>query len=721
MAMDIGSLVAFLELDDSKFEKGAKDVGGKLPGWMAAAGAVAAVAVAAAFSAAFVNAVNIDAGNDKLAGQLALTEEESQRAGEAAAGAYANAFGDSMETVQGTTAGVISSIQGMREASVDELQGIVEKVQTLSDAFGIESDRISQVVGQMLSTGMASSAQEGVDLLTAVLQQVPSAVREDVLDAVDEYGPFFQQIGISGTDAMNMLVQASEKGMYGIDKTGDAVKEFGIRATDMSALTTGVYETLGLDAVDMSNKLLAGGETAKGAFDTIVDGLLGIQDPSARANAAIALFGTPLEDIGVNEIPTFLEALKGGDEGMGNFAGSAEKLASTMSGNVASSWEGIMRHVEMFATQIAAQLLPVLEAVFQWMSDNPTVVQALGVALGVLTAVVLGLAAALWVASLTPITLIIAAIIVGVTLLVAAITWLVLNWDAVWAWIAQTFEGFVGWFNGVMEGFVTWWNGMWEGFASWVVQVWEGFIGWIEGVWSGFVGWLQGVGDGLASWWNGLWAGIGAWIQSVWEGIVSWVNGVVSGFVAWLISAFLGYIAFWSNLWTTVSDGVRNAWNGIIDFFSGIPDRILGFFSGIGTWLINAGEDLIQGFIDGIGNMIGAVGDAVSGVLDFVGGFFPHSPAKHGPFSGSGWTQLLASGGALMDQFTDGMLARDPFSDERITAALSGDWGSDAPAPVERVPAAQTVIYNAAENQSLTAEEALFAALGSPRSPFGGN
>ena len=31
-----------------------------------------------------------------------------------------------------------------------------------------------------------------------------------------------------------------------------------------------------------------------------------------------------------------------------------------------------------------------------------------------------------------------------------------------------------------------------------------------------------------------------------------------------------------------------------------------------------------------------------------------------------------------------------------------------------------TFVYNAAENQSLDSEEALFEALGSPRSPFGG-
>lgn len=158
MAMDIGTLVGYLDLDTSKFEEGEKGAGAKMPGWMAAAGALAATAAAAAFGAAFVNAVNVEAGNQKVAAQLGLTEEESRRAGDAAAGAYKAGFGESTAGVQETTAGVISSIRGMREASVDELEGIVSGVQMLSDSFGIEADRIYSV-NSSRSSGVTTPMQ----------------------------------------------------------------------------------------------------------------------------------------------------------------------------------------------------------------------------------------------------------------------------------------------------------------------------------------------------------------------------------------------------------------------------------------------------------------------------------------------------------------------------------------------------------------------------------
>ena len=721
MAMDIGTLVGYLEFDTSRAEKAIQGFGKAVPGWMVAGLAAAGVAAAAAFGAAFMNAVDVQDGNQKVAAQLGLTEEESKRAGDAAASAYKAGFGESMAGVQETAAGVISSIRGMREASVDELEGIVSGVQMLSDSFGIEADRISQVVGQMLSTGLAGSAEEGLDLLTAALQKVPAAVREDILDATDEYGPFFAQIGMSGDDAMNALVRASEKGMYGIDKTGDAVKEFGIRATDMSSTSVAAYEAAGLSAEDMSAKILAGGEQGKEGFNQIIDGLLGIQDPVARANAAIGLFGTPLEDLGVNEIPTFLSGLKDTGDALGQVDGAAQAMADTMGDSVASKWQSVQRSFETTATTVMSGLLPALMPLMDWMTQNPAIIQTVVTVLGVL-AVGLGIATvAVWAMNSALLANPITWIILAIVALIAALVILVANWDQVVAWVSEVWGGFMIWLQGVTDGFVSWWNGLWSGFATWIGQVWEGFISWISGVWNGFIGMLQSTGDGIASWWNGLWAGIGAWIQSVWSGFVGWVQGIASGLVSFLMGAFAGYVGFWMGVWNSVSDGVRSAWEGIIGFFSGIPGRIMGFFSGIGTWLVGAGRDLIQGFIDGISGMIGAVGDAIGGVMDFVGGFFPHSPAKWGPFSGSGWTQLLDSGGAIMDQFTDGMLAQNPFSDARIEAVLGGDWGP-SPAPVE--PAmrgeAREFHYHAAENQSLSSEEALFEAMGSPRSPFGG-
>lgn len=98
----------------------------------------------------------------------------------------------------------------------------------------------------------------------------------------------------------------------------------------------------------------------------------------------------------------------------------------------------------------------------------------------------------------------------------------------------------------------------------------------------------------------------------------------------------------------------------LIDALIELGPKIVETIIGLVPQLFSAGEAIIQGLIDGVGSMIGAVGDAFGGVMDFVGGFFPNSPAKRGPFSGSGWTDLKKSGGALYDQFIDGFGGDDP-------------------------------------------------------------
>ncbi|WP_161804405.1 hypothetical protein [Microbacterium sp. GCS4] len=716
MAMDIGTLVGYLELDTSKFEESAKGAGAKMPGWMAAAGALAATAAAAAFGAAFVNAVNVEAGNQKVAAQLGLTEEESRRAGDAAAAAYKAGFGESMAGVQETTAGVISSIRGMREASVDELEGIVSGVQMLSDSFGIEADRISQVVGQMLSTGLASSAEEGLDLLTASLQRVPAAVREDVMDAVDEYGPFFAQIGLSGEEAMSALVTASEKGMYGIDKTGDAVKEFGLQMQDM-AKNGPVLEGLGLNAEEMAAKFLAGGDSSREAFQQIVDGLLGMQDPVAQSAAAVSLFGTPLEDLNTGEIPAFLQGLSDMEGGLGDVSGSMQAMSDTAGDSVAAKWDQVTRSFEGVVTTVAGQLLPALVPLLDWAAENPALLGAVAAAVGAM-AVAWGVyTVAQWAANAAILANPITWIVLAIGAVIAALVLLVANWDAVVAWISEVWGGFVSWLTEVTEGIAAWWNELWAGFGAWVTSVWEGFVGFISDTWSNFVLGLQIIGDALAAWWNGLWSGVGQFISDVWNGFIGFVQGIFQGYVAWVMSVASGFVNGWNAVWSRVGQIISDVWTNVVSFFQGIPGAIGGLLSGAGTWLYNIGRDIIQGLWNGLKSIWSSVSawfeDTFGGIIDTVAGIFGiASPSKvmrqMGVWVGEGFVQGL-------DQMTPSVetamtdMAHVPDTAAEFIARYPVSEG-----------AGDTFHYHAAENQSLSSEEALFEALGSPRSPFGG-
>lgn len=278
----------------------------------------------------------------------------------------------SFEDIGGAVASVKTSIGGIGELSEAEFDQATKNALNFSKAFEIDTDRVTQVVGQMMKTGLVGDANEAFDLLTAAAQKVPAAVREDVIDAVDEYGPFFAQLGIKGSDAMGMLVAASEKGMYGIDKTGDALKEFTIRATDMSSATAGAYKTLGLDTQQMTKDLLAGGDTGAAAFQKIVGALGNMKDPVAQSQAALALFGTPLEDLSTEDIPKFIASLSGAQGALGDTEGAAERMGDNLNGGIAGKLQTFGNKVMVWLEPLATGFLSGLSTVFDEVAGGIT-------------------------------------------------------------------------------------------------------------------------------------------------------------------------------------------------------------------------------------------------------------------------------------------------------------------------------------------------------------
>lgn len=733
MALDLGELVAFLDLDTSKWDAAVDRTPSKFTGKAAAFGAAGLVVggvLAAAMAKGLTDAINFDATNDKVAAQLGLTEAESARVGTLAGKVYAQNYGESVEQVQQAIGGVVTQIEGMADANDAAVEGMTAKVLNYSSAFEVETSEAIAMVQQLMSNGLAGTADEAMDLMTTAMQKVPEALRGDMTDAITEYGPFLASLGMSGEEAFDLLARGAERGMYGIDKAGDALKEFTIRGSDMSKASSAAYEAIGLDAEDMSNAIASGGDKARDALDKTVEGILAIEDPAERANTAIALFGTPLEDLGVNEIPKFLESLQGLGGGFSDAAGSADAMGATMSDNVAAQMEAVNRQIEVLFAGLMSTLLPALQGVFGFMASNPAVVQAVALALGVLAVAFIGVSVATWAMNTALLANPITWIIIGIMALIAALILLFANWDTVAKWISDVWSGFISWAKDVLDAFAAWWGDLWDGVGQWITDVWNGFIGFITDVFDGFVSWLRSVGDGVASWWSGLWNGIGSFFRDIWNGIVRWAVSTITGFISNWQTVWGKLTSFFSTLWNGIGDAISNAWEGILSFFRGIPDTIKGFFTGVGSWLYGIGRDLINGLLNGISSLASTIGSFFLNLLPdwirepFKAALGIHSPSTEWRGYGRNTVQGYLLGvddmqpdldkrmGALV---TSGSLALDV----KAQARTAGQYTAKTPAPGA---AAQTTFnYYAAENRSLTSEEELFAALGSPRSPFGGN
>jgi phage-related minor tail protein len=503
---------------------------------------------------------------------------------------YSQAYGESVGEVGDVITDVISSIQGMRTASDSTVEAMTAKVLNFNSAFEIDTARTTQIVGQLLKSGLVKDADSAMDLLTASMQKVPKAVREDLLDAVDEYSPFFHQLGIDGDQAFSMLVRASAKGMYGIDKTGDAIKEFGIRATDLN--DTGAQaslKALGLSGTETADALLKGGDGAHRAMSQVVGALQSVEDPAKRAALAGGLFGTQIEDLNKGQLGTFLNSLVSTQSAMGDVKGATDKMGAAVNGGARVGWEQLTRSFEMALGVIGQQLIPVLTAVVGWLNQNPALLQAVVYGVLALAAAFAVMTAALWLMSLTPVVLTIGAIVLGVAALAAGIIYLVTHWSEVVAWLSGAGAAVWGWLQGVIQGFVDWWNGVWGGFA-----------GMLQDGWAAVVSFLDGIG----AWWAGLWAGFGGMLADGWNAVLAYLAGLPGQIIAGLAILGQGILdglaalpgLLYEGLVTAIALGLAALY---VEFVV-LPQKIASWLVGAGTWLIQTGLDLMVGFVGGV-------------------------------------------------------------------------------------------------------------------------
>lgn len=619
--MDLGALVGSLELEDSQFAQALSGAMAKL-GDFASSGAklagVAGAGIALALGASVVQNLSVDAANDKLAAELGLTEAESKRVGESAGRLYADAYGESLEQVNDAVAAVMTSIDGMSTASSAELEGVTAKALDFASAFGVDVARSVQVVGQMMRTGLAADADEAYDLLVAGSQRVPVALREDLLDAVDEYGQFFSTLGYTGEEAFAVLVDGAQKGTYGIDKAGDAIKEFTIRATDMSTASVAAYDAIGLNAEDMSNKILAGGDSAADATQQIIGGLLGIEDPAARANAAIALFGTPIEDLNTTEIPAFLKSLQEGSGSMDGFAGAADRMGATLNDNAKTSLTSWKRQAQLAFLGLGNWAIPAVDQLAKSAADS--LGPALSLAGDGFTILLASAAAAIGFIQAHPTVFTVIATIIT-TLLVPALLVLSARFavtvaQMVLGWITTSASAVMS--AALQVASLTLIGVQWAAAAARataaalrMAAAWLISIGPIALVIAAVVGLVVLIVKN--------WDTIKAKTAAAWNAVVGFIKafpGKAGAALASLGGVIWGVI---SGAWNRARTGTVNGVNNVVAFVRGLPGKIKSALGNLGSLLLGVGEDIMNGLVNGIERGFAWVRSKLSG----VGGLIP--------------------------------------------------------------------------------------------------
>lgn len=246
----------------------------------------------------------------------------------------ASGVSNDLNQIADAVAAVRSTLGAMGDVGETELARISRKALDIQTALGGDATESIQIAAIMMKNGLAKNSDEAFDLMVSGMQRVSAQMRGELPEILHEYSTHFRNMGFSGSEAMTLLVEMAQQGKFALDKTGDAVKEFSIRGSDMSKASIEAYDAAGLNAAKMSTAIASGGDKARVAMQKTANGLLKIKDPAERANAAIALFGTPIEDLSIDQIPKFLAALAGAENQLGDVSGAADRMGDTLRDNL---------------------------------------------------------------------------------------------------------------------------------------------------------------------------------------------------------------------------------------------------------------------------------------------------------------------------------------------------------------------------------------------------
>lgn len=314
---------------------------------------VAAGITAAAATAVGVAAVKSYTEHEQAVNSMAAATgaagEELEHLQAAMEGAYQNNFGDSL---QDTADAVAMVDRNLKNISPDEIQEATEAALALQDTFeyGVEE---STRAAAAITKNFGGSAKEAFSLIAAGAQNGLDYSGE-LIDTINEYSSQFSKLGFTADGMFQLLQSGADSTAWNLDKVGDAIKEFSIRAIDGSDTTVQAFQDLGYNANAMMETFAGGGEDANKAFFDVLNTLMDMDDQVKRDALGVALFGTMWEDLGAEA----MQAMADASTAAYDTQGALEQINSVRYNDLESAMQGVKRQAEGILWTIGEQLEP---------------------------------------------------------------------------------------------------------------------------------------------------------------------------------------------------------------------------------------------------------------------------------------------------------------------------------------------------------------------------
>ena len=267
---------------------------------------------------------------------------------------YADNFGEDVADVADAVALVDRNLANLDQ---EGLTKATEGALALRDAFEYEVEESTRAA-EAIRKNFGTSVEDAFSLIAAGAQNGLDYSGE-LIDTINEYSSQFQKLGFTADGMFNLLQSGADSTAWNLDKVGDAIKEFSIRAIDGSDTTVSAFEALGYNAEKIMATFAAGGEGANTAFFEVLNTLMDVDDQVKRDALGVSLFGTMWEDLGTEA----MQAMADASSAAYDTQGALEQINQVKYDDLDSALQGIGRQMEV-------ALLPAADAVYQSIMDS---------------------------------------------------------------------------------------------------------------------------------------------------------------------------------------------------------------------------------------------------------------------------------------------------------------------------------------------------------------
>ncbi|PKR79183.1 hypothetical protein CEY16_05400 [Halalkalibacillus sediminis] len=306
---------------------------------------------------------DFDRSAGRIEARLGVTAERAEELNDVAEELWVDAFGQDMNEVSETLSLIA---QNMQDLSDVELKTVTKQAFILRDTFQYDFNE-SVRAARSLIENFGVDGTKAFDYLTRAAQE-GGDFAQDLLDTISEYSVQFSDAGFSIDGMFNTLIQGAQNGAFNLDKVGDAVKEFQVRATDGTDATAEGFEAIGLEADDMAKKMAKGGDSAQDAFAVTVSALANMEDEVERNQAGVALFGTMWEDVREKVILSLDPAT----DMLGEVEGATEKAGDALYDNFGTHATAMWRDFQDDLEPAGEILLDLGEDILPSIADSVT-------------------------------------------------------------------------------------------------------------------------------------------------------------------------------------------------------------------------------------------------------------------------------------------------------------------------------------------------------------